>query len=55
MEKATIPLIAFTSDTVSRFTDLSIRQLHYWDRTGFFVPSFADPNRRRPHSRVYSS
>lgn len=54
MEKATIPLIAFTSDTVAKLTKLSIRQLHYWDRTEFFVPSFADPNRRRPHSRVYS-
>ena len=54
MEKATFPLIAFTSDTVSRLTGLSIRQLHYWDRTGFFVPAFADSNRRRPHSRVYS-
>lgn len=54
MEKATIPLIAFTSDTVARLTGLSVRQLHYWDRQGFFRPSLADPNRRRPHSRVYS-
>ena len=54
MEKATMPLIAFTSDAVSRLTGLSIRQIHYWDRTGFFAPEFADPNRRRPHGRVYS-
>jgi uncharacterized protein (DUF433 family) len=54
MEKATIPLIAFTSDTVSRLTGLTVRQLHHWDRTRFFVPSFADPYRRRPHRRVYS-
>lgn len=48
------PLIAFTADTVAHLTGLSVRQLHRWDRTGFFVPSFADPDRRRPHSRVYS-
>lgn len=48
------PLIAFTTDTVARLTGLSARQLHGWDRTGFFVPSHADPNRRRPYSRVYS-
>lgn len=48
------PLTAFTSDTVSRLTGLSVRQLHHWDRTNFFVPTFADPERRRPQSRVYS-
>jgi DNA-binding transcriptional MerR regulator len=48
------PLSAFTTETVSRLTNLSIRQLHYWDRIGFFSPAFADPNTRRPHSRVYS-
>ena len=52
--EAMFPLIAFTADIVSRLTGLSIRQLHYWDRQGFFSPSFADSNRRRPHSRVYS-
>lgn len=48
------PLSAFTTETVSRLTNLSVRQLHHWDRTGFFAPAFADPNTRRPHSRVYS-
>lgn len=48
------PLSAFTTETVSRLTNLSVRQLHHWDRTGFFSPAFADPNTRRPHSRVYS-
>jgi len=52
--KAEFPLIAFTADTVSRLTGLSTRQLHHWDRTGFVVPSFADPQRRRPYSRIYS-
>jgi uncharacterized protein (DUF433 family)/DNA-binding transcriptional MerR regulator len=48
------PLTAFTTDTVARITGLSVHQLQRWDRTGFFVPSFADPERRRPYSRVYS-
>lgn len=48
------PLTAFTSETVSHLTNLSIRQLHYWDQTGFFTPSFADSNTKRPHSRIYS-
>jgi uncharacterized protein (DUF433 family) len=52
--KADFPLIAFTTDTVSRLTGLSTRQLHSWDRKRFFIPAFADPQRRRPYSRVYS-
>src|SRR5581483_10603442 len=47
-------LVAFTARTVSKLTGLSERQLHHWDRTGFFVPSNADPERRRPQSRIYS-
>jgi uncharacterized protein (DUF433 family) len=35
-------------------TGLSVRQLGYLDRTGFFTPSFATDNRRRPFSRIYS-
>lgn len=54
MTKAVFPLSAFTTETVSHLTNLSIRQLQHWDRTGFFSPAFADPNPRRPHSRVYS-
>ena len=53
-EKAMFPLTAFTSDVVSRLTGLSVSQLHRWDRSQFFVPMFADPDRRRPSSRVYS-
>jgi uncharacterized protein (DUF433 family) len=50
----TFPLIAFTADTVSKLTGLTVRQLQHWDRVGFFTPSLADPERRRPHSRIYS-
>lgn len=45
---------AFTEDQASRLTGLTVHQLRYWDRTGFFRPQFADPNRRSPFSRIYS-
>jgi len=44
----------FTADQVCQLTGLSRRQLSYWDRTGFSTPQYADENRRRPYSRVYS-
>lgn len=43
---------AFTIDQVSRLTGLSRRQLESWDRDGFFTPSLASENRRRPLSRI---
>lgn len=49
-----IVISAFSEDQVERLTNVSRRQLRYWDRTNFFKPSFADENRRRPYSRVYS-
>mmetsp|Transcript_55489 Transcript_55489/g.76908 ORF Transcript_55489/g.76908 Transcript_55489/m.76908 type:complete len:214 (+) Transcript_55489:51-692(+) len=45
---------AFSEEHVERLTGISRNQLRYWDRTEFFVPSFADENRRRSFSRVYS-
>jgi uncharacterized protein (DUF433 family) len=45
---------AFTEEQAERLTGVSRRQLGYWDRTGFFSPSMADENRRRPFSRLYS-
>lgn len=47
-------LRAFSAEQVCRLTGLSLRQLSYWDSTGFFPPEFADENRRLPYSRVYS-
>lgn len=47
-------IAAFTDDQVSRLTGLTVAQLRYWDRTGFFVPSYADNNRRLSFSRIYS-
>lgn len=49
-----IPLIAFDLVAVSRVTGLTRSQLVRWDRSGFLSPTFADPNRRRPGSRIYS-
>ncbi|MEF2071894.1 DUF433 domain-containing protein [Consotaella aegiceratis] len=45
---------AFSEDHVERLTGVSKRQLRYWDRTGFFVPSLAEDDRRFPYSRLYT-
>jgi len=45
---------AFTDEQVGRLTGLTLAQLRYWDRTLFFVPSYADENRRVAYSRIYS-
>jgi DNA-binding transcriptional MerR regulator len=47
-------IAAFSEDKVEQLTGLSIAQLRYWDRTGFFAPAYADENRRTPYSRIYS-
>jgi len=47
-------LRAFSEDMVSKLTGLSTGQLRSWDRSGLFVPSLADDNRRLPYSRAYS-
>ncbi len=45
---------AFTDKQVKQLTGLSVQQLQYWDRTGFFEPEFAFENRRAAYSRIYS-
>jgi DNA-binding transcriptional MerR regulator len=45
---------AFSENHVERLTALSKAQLRYWDRIGFFAPTYADENRRSPYSRIYS-
>jgi DNA-binding transcriptional MerR regulator len=47
-------LLAFSADHACVLTRLSKRQLGYWDKTGFFSPQYADENRQRPYSRIYS-
>lgn len=45
---------AFSADQVTRLTGLTMDQLAYWDRTGFFQPQYAADERRSPYSRIYS-
>ncbi len=54
MAKLVTELIAFTPEHVSRLTGLSLRQLRYWDATGFFAPTLIDDHGRKNFGRVYS-
>jgi uncharacterized protein (DUF433 family) len=45
---------AFTEEQANRLSGVSVNQLRYWDRTGFFLPSLAYNDRRVPYSRLYS-
>ena len=45
---------AFSEEQVARLTGLSVHKLRYWDRTKFFLPTYAAENRRVAYSRVYS-
>lgn len=47
-------LAAFSEDQVERLTGVTKAQLRYWDRTGFYRPTYAEANRRIAFSRVYS-
>ncbi|NJR72141.1 MAG: DUF433 domain-containing protein [Gammaproteobacteria bacterium] len=51
MEKV---ISAFAEEHVEKLTGVSRAQLRHWDRSGFYLPSFADSNRSTPFSRVYS-
>jgi len=45
---------AFSEEQVEQLTGLTKAQLRYWDRTGFFAPKYAEEDRRRAYSRLYS-
>ena len=45
---------AFSEDHTSRLTGITPSQLRYWDRVGFYRPSYAEENRRIAFSRIYS-
>jgi uncharacterized protein (DUF433 family) len=45
---------AFTEDQTAKLTNVSVRQLRYWDSSKFFVPSLASPDRRQSFARLYS-
>lgn len=47
-------IAAFSAEQVERLTGLGKSRLLYWDRTGFFAPSYASDDRRSPYSRIYS-
>jgi len=47
-------VLALSADHIVKLTGITMRQLAYWDKTGFFKPEYASDNRRSPHSRVYS-
>jgi uncharacterized protein (DUF433 family) len=52
--KSSVVITAFSEDHVERLTGISVGQLRYWDRTGFFKPTFAEDDRRQAYSRIYS-
>src|SRR6266404_2158737 len=47
-------ILAFSTDQVRSLTRLSVRQLRYWDTTGFFSPEYAPGYSYGVFSRVYS-
>jgi len=54
MDRSETVIAAFSAEQVVKITGLTLRQLAYWDKTGFFAPQYASDNRRLPHSRIYS-
>ncbi len=47
-------IAAFSEEQVQRLTALSKSRLRYWDKTGFFSPSYVEENKRLPFARFYS-
>lgn len=47
-------ILAFNTWHVCRLTGLTMRQLSYWDRTGFFSPSLGEGTARSYFARVYT-
>jgi uncharacterized protein (DUF433 family) len=45
---------AFSAEHVSRVTGLTLRQLAFWDRCGFFKPSLMEPAKAGRSPRIYS-
>jgi uncharacterized protein (DUF433 family) len=54
MSEITNVISAFSADQVVKLTNLTTRQLAYWDNLGFFWPQYAADDRRSPYSRIYS-
>ncbi len=47
-------VLALSAEHMVKVSGLSLRQLSYWDSTGFFSPEYAAASRRSPNFRVYS-
>ena len=47
-------ILAFTPEQVCRLTGLTPRQLSYWDKSGFFPPTYTADTPRGSLSRAYS-
>jgi len=47
-------VLALSAENIIKLTGLTMRQLAYWDKNGFFKPEYASENRKSPNSRVYS-
>lgn len=45
---------AFTEEQAAHITGVSVHQLRYWDREGFFRPALGAADGRHPFSRIYS-
>jgi uncharacterized protein (DUF433 family) len=45
---------AFTEEQASRLSRLSVHQLRYWARTGFFKPDLGEPDQRGAYNRAYT-
>lgn len=54
MEGSSNIIAAFSEEQAERLTGVTKHQLRNWDRTGFYIPSFAEDNRRMSFSRIYS-
>jgi uncharacterized protein (DUF433 family) len=44
----------FTEEQAARLSRLSVSQLRYWNRTGFFKPEISDPDAGGAFNRLYS-
>jgi uncharacterized protein (DUF433 family) len=47
-------IFAFSIDRASRLSGLSVSRLRRWDQIGLYSPEFADEDRSRSYSRIYS-
>lgn len=54
MDPSKIVLAAFSEEQTQQLTRITLAQLRYWHRTGFYRPKYVEENRRVAFSRIYS-